>query len=224
MQNHPSTALDKRSAILLAGAVLLGLAYFIALPFKDIVPLQWLLKGSGIILLAVIAWMVQRPRHKGLVLGLALGAGGDILLEVSTFVAGLGSFLISHLVYTCLFLIIIRQEGMKTGIYRQTAGLVAIAAVAMGWWLLPDLGEFAIPVLIYIAVIAAMTMAAILTPFQSKRVLAGAVIFMISDSLIAIGKFKSGFPGIDQAIWATYFTAQYCIATGFLMGWERKDS
>jgi uncharacterized membrane protein YhhN len=39
---------------------------------------------------------------------------------------------------------------------------------------------------------------------------------MLSDSLLAIGKFNGPFPGRGYLVWATYYAAQYLITTGVL--------
>ena len=41
-------------------------------------------------------------------------------------------------------------------------------------------------------------------------------LFLISDSILAINKFKSPLPLRGYLVWATYYLAQYGIAIGFL--------
>lgn len=222
MTDMRTAALDKNLAKLLLAAVFMGIVFFFLNPWAKDIPLAWLIKSSGIILLAVIAFLSQKDRSKGLALGLLFGAGGDILLQIGMFVPGLGSFLVSHIVYTILFVLVMRETGMNGAGRKGLALAVAIIGVLLARWLAPDLGDLTVPVMAYIAVIACMTICAALTPFTSRRVIIGAVLFMLSDSLIALGKFKTGFPGIHHAVWATYFAAQYCITTGFLAGWKRR--
>ena len=54
-------------------------------------------------------------------------------------------------------------------------------------WLWPGLGGLKIPVLAYATAVTAMTVAAILAGFSRPFVWVGAVLFLISDSLIAPG-------------------------------------
>jgi uncharacterized membrane protein YhhN len=42
------------------------------------------------------------------------------------------------------------------------------------------------------------------------------VLFLISDSILAVSKFKSPMPAGGYLIWGTYYLAQYGIAIGFL--------
>jgi len=42
-------------------------------------------------------------------------------------------------------------------------------------------------------------------------------LFLISDSILAVNKFKTEVPLRDYLVWATYYAAQYAITTGFLV-------
>jgi hypothetical protein len=44
----------------------------------------------------------------------------------------------------------------------------------------------------------------------------GAVLFLISDSLLAIHKFKAPMPLRDYLVWSTYYLGQCGIALGYL--------
>ena len=83
-------------------------------------------------------------------------------------------------------------------------------------WLWPSLGGLRLPVLAYICVITAMGVMSLLAGFPSWIVPAGALLFMLSDSLIAVGKFKHPIRYDNYLIWCTYYVGQVCIAVGFL--------
>jgi uncharacterized membrane protein YhhN len=53
-------------------------------------------------------------------------------------------------------------------------------------------------------------------------VLAGAVLFVISDSLIALNKFGFPFVFSGVAVMTTYIAAQYLIVTGVLKQSEKE--
>lgn len=203
-------------------AIVLGTAFFVLLPWHPY-PASYLLKPSGILVLALLAFMSNRPLSRGLALGLTFGAGGDILLDIGLFLPGLVSFLISHLIYITLFICAFRQVG-----HRRSEALLwliglAITSAALLAWLLPALGEMAVPVVIYFTVITLMAAFSFITPFNSLRLPVGAGLFLLSDSMIGISKFRMEVAGRDYLIWVTYFAAQYCITTGFLEGWKRSD-
>jgi uncharacterized membrane protein YhhN len=84
-----------------------------------------------------------------------------------------------------------------------------------------DLGEMKIPVIIYTAVILTMLTSTLNREKKVNRqsymlVLVGAILFVLSDSMIAINKFGYAFPLSGIAVMITYITAQYMIALGCL--------
>jgi len=44
----------------------------------------------------------------------------------------------------------------------------------------------------------------------------GAILFYISDSILALNKFIKPIPNAQLGVMVTYYSAQYCIAWGFL--------
>lgn len=94
--------------------------------------------------------------------------------------------------------------------------LVAVYFVAGCVWLWPDLGRLAVPALVYAAAVTAMTMSAILAGFSRPFVWIGALRFLVSDSLLAAGRFKVVLPLAAFPIWPTYYLGQYGITLGFL--------
>lgn len=203
-------------------AIVAGAAFFLLLPWHPY-PLSFVLKPSGILVLALIAFLSGKPLSKGLALGLLFGAGGDILLDINLFLPGLVSFLISHLIYIALFITVFREAAhRRVGTAPWLAGL-AITSAALIAWLLPSLGDMAAPVVIYFTVITLMAAFAYITPFNSLRLPLGATLFLISDALIGITQFRMDIPASDLMIWSTYFAAQYLIMTGFLEGWAARQ-
>lgn len=85
----------------------------------------------------------------------------------------------------------------------------------------PGLGEMKIPVMVYASVIVVMTITALLrygyTSIQSfSLVFGGAIMFMISDSLLAVNKFLNPFAYAGFWIMATYCLAQFLIVKGII--------
>ena len=89
-------------------------------------------------------------------------------------------------------------------------------------WLWPSLAAMRLPVAVYLCALTCMAVTATLAGFRAWSVVIGAALFMLSDSLIAIGKFKSPVVYGDYIIWATYYAAQVFIALGFMR--ERRDA
>ena len=181
--------------------------------------LAGLLKPLPIAVLAVMVW--QGPSLDGrystlVVAGLLCSMVGDAcLLEPDRFVAGLASFLVAHLFYIAAF-----ARGAPAG-GANAAVLALFLAVAAG--LIAALwrraGALRWAVAAYIVVIstmgwqAALRAGAPLTPEPSGVLaLAGALLFMTSDGLLAFGRFVRPFRGGDTAVMVTYYSAQALIA------------
>ncbi len=176
--------------------------------------LQVLLKGLTVSLLSLIAF---QSKHRLLGTALILSSFGDILLAASPklFVAGLAAFLCSHLVYIALF---VRRRATLAAPSRQFAFplCVAVYGLVFGAWLAPSLDALRVPVFCYIAAIVAMAATASRANYRSPWVLAGGTLFLVSDSLLGAGRFKSPIPFGGILVWTTYYAAQCAITLGVL--------
>jgi uncharacterized membrane protein YhhN len=130
---------------------------------------------------------------------------------------GLGSFLLAQLSYTICFL---SYAKTGKGLIRQQPYWVIpfliylISLLSILWADLET--EFRIPVVIYAIAIVSMAIAALnLQPFLSSDLLftlmLGVLLFVLSDSLIAINKFKTPIPLARIWIMSTYILGQYFI-------------
>lgn len=150
---------------------------------------------------------------------LALACIGDVLLHLGFrryFGLGLGAFFLAHVAYILLF---VRSWPRPVRPGRQElmlAAAVLVYSVAVTGWLSTRLGGYALPVIAYSIAITAMTVSAILARFSTPFVWIGAMLFVLSDTLIAAGRFRPVLPLAAYLIWPTYYLGQYCIAIGFL--------
>ena len=179
-------------------------------------------KGCAVGALALMAVQSRGVKRDAgiLALGLALSTAGDLLLDLdpNLFVFGLGAFLLAHLTYVTLF-VRNRARPFHPGRPRCAAVLLVLAcAAALSAWIVPSVGGLAVPVVLYICALTAMVSTAILARFETPWVALGAVLFMISDSLLAIDKFKAPVPVRDVLVWVTYYFGQCGIALGYLAG------
>jgi uncharacterized membrane protein YhhN len=78
----------------------------------------------------------------------------------------------------------------------------------------PHLGDMLIPVAAYLFIILAMGISAALGTANHFLVIAGALLFILSDSLIAINRFLTPVPLSDFLIMITYYLAQFFITFG----------
>ena len=208
-------ALDRA---LLAVSAAAGLFYFISIPWHGSFPGMTVIKGLAISPLAVFAWRAL-PTTDGRILGISLAFSslGDVLLNIGgMFVFGLSSFLVAHLLYIVIFVRNRRQPAQLMPVAGPVIAALAVYSTAMTLWLWPDLGDMKVPVAAYVATITAMGMTAALADFRAPWVLVGALLFILSDSVIAVGRFKDGLPGGAYIIWSTYYVGQILIALGFI--------
>src|SRR4051794_12844633 len=162
-------------------------------------PLSVVLKVASIGLLIALA-ATTHPVRKLLVVALVSSAGGDLLLEVRhigsfgptrLFLAGLISFLVAHLFYVAMFL---KGRSLATiSTARKIACVIVIIVVATSLSILwPGLAEMRIPVVAYSMVLAVMVITAQLSRF-SKLVAIGALLFLASDTMLAMSIFGHPF-------------------------------
>jgi len=176
---------------------------------------------------ALAAYVMSLPaaKHKNswfIIIGLLFAAAGDIFLlfdrlSPNMFIFGLVCFLFTHILYILYFA---KTPQSKPSLLKQSPviGLVLLAYIATFLLcLFPHLGSLKIPVIIYTVVIGTMFLLSIhahnsLTKKSGFRFVLGALIFVLSDSLLAYSKFLTTFPFHGIAIMATYCIAQYLIA------------
>ncbi len=170
-----------------------------------------------------------RARHSPLrtstVLGQAGGWGGDLALlgeGTRPFLAGAGSFALGHVAYATGF---VRHHG-HTGVRtargpRMVASSWALTAPAMGVLARRRHRELGGPVFGYATMLAAMAAAASYLdaelPTSARRLTAaGAGLFLVSDTLLGLGKFALDDPPgeLESAVMATYTTAQLLLSEG----------
>jgi uncharacterized membrane protein YhhN len=183
---------------------------------------SYLVKIIPIVILMVVAFTQLSELPRLLVISaLLFSAAGDIALDLrrtgknSLFVVGLLLFLIAHLFYISAF--------MVTGVVQEFDALpILIVLLVLGfaaglvYYLWPRLGKMRLPVLLYVVVIFLMVLAATFHAPRNWLMITGAILFAISDGLIAIHKFGRNIPGRDYWVMGTYYLAQLLIVSGFL--------
>ena len=147
---------------------------------------------------------------------------GDILLmfverSPHFFTAGLVAFLIAHVMYSLVFL---KHRNLANS---MSVFLICLLVYASGlFYVLKDgLGDMLVPVVIYMLIILSMATSAYLRKYKVNHlsyslVFAGALCFMISDSILALNKFYQALPLSHISIMVTYALAQYLIVLGIL--------
>lgn len=129
------------------------------------------------------------------------------------FLFGLGSFLLGHVFYVVAMLIL-ADFSQLAGWQYAVAGALVVAAGAMIGMLWSGAGSMRWPVVAYATTIALMGISAVFSNAYGGWVIVGAVLFMISDSVIGIERFRQPFPGSRLTVWVTYMAAQYLLLFG----------
>ena len=142
---------------------------------------------------------------------------GDVFLLYSTelyFMLGLSSFLITHLFYIAILKREIKSFTTKKLISAALPFItIFILLISL---LYKNLEALLLPVIIYGITICAFGTISLYTYFEKKSnrtlmVVVGAVIFIASDSIIALNKFYESQSIYPIAIMVTYVFAQYLI-------------
>lgn len=154
-----------------------------------------------------------------IILGLIFSMIGDIFLlfPEEKFIHGLISFLIAHVLY------ILALSKYILGIKNILIVLfvLSIYGLLVFNYLKDKLGKYKIAVISYISIIIIMGTLSInyyLVDKSSESIsfLYGSVLFIISDTTLAIDKFNKKFYLAQFVILTTYYLAQYLIAISLL--------
>ncbi|WP_420434124.1 lysoplasmalogenase [Hyphobacterium sp.] len=211
------TASEHRTGlVLLFAAAALALLYLLTgygVPIAY--PATVALKASGILLLAVFA-----ARRQAFLLALALAASaiGDamLVLDPVRMTLGIAAFGTAHLVYGWIFLRQLRKSGLRGPVGYGLAALLVVFGVAMLAWIQPGMGELRIPATAYNAIILVMAILAVMSRAPWLAVI-GALLFLASDSLIALDLFRDYDPAWrGPAVWISYVAAQFCLTLGLV--------
>ena len=181
-----------------------------------------------LLIIWLMAWFVLQLRNvqsslkKWIILALFFSWLGDVLLMFQDdhslfFLLGLSSFLVAHLFYILFFHFVRINEKVKSKWYLLL--IVAIYYAIMIIILSPHLGDLKLPVRIYAVVISFMFMLAMHMLFIKNTttglwMMTGALLFVISDSLLAINKFYQPFESAAIFVMITYGLAQLFITEG----------
>lgn len=190
--------------------------------------LHYLTKPTATALLLFLVLLMAPPvslRYRnGIALGLAFAIGGDffLMLPDDYFLEGLICFLLTHCAY--IYALLSDRSDFKPLIFIVFA-LVAMLIFAGLWSSLPN--GMHIPVAIYAAALALMAALAInravssttRTPAAQRAATIaalGGVLFVISDSILAYGRFRFDIPFSPLWVLGTYYAAQWCFARSVL--------
>jgi uncharacterized membrane protein YhhN len=208
------------------------LAFFVIVSIgevaSEVTDITWLHQlTKPLIMISLIGYYVTSVTvRSGIVIAaMIFSLAGDVLLmNPDYFIPGLVAFLLSHVLYIFAYRKHQWEESTSalTGVHRtRLAFPILLAGTGLVVILYPSLGDLKIPVIVYATVISLMAMTALFRYGKTNQksfwlVFAGAILFMMSDSILAINKFLTPLDMGGFFIMLTYISAQYCIVMGLL--------
>ncbi len=213
--------MDRPARFLLPAAAGFAAAFLACLSLPTS-PALVTLKALPVLSLALLAALrLDGVERALLVPALLASASGDVLLEWDRerlFVAGMLAFLVTQVLYSLLFL-----RGAR---WRRRAALVLLPVLATNALLLPRYWEAApqlvLPGTVYLAALSVMAVAAA-TSRHAWTLVLGALLFFVSDHLIAVSAFIGPFPLSRAAIMVSYYTAQLLIVATLVLPGRDKE-
>lgn len=170
---------------------------------------------------------VAKQVRLGILAALVFSWLGDSLLmyqeaDERYFLFGLGAFLIAQVMYAFNFAQL-RQPSKKKMEWR-TRFSVAILIIFYGYMIYVFwnfLGDFKVPVMVYGACLIAMVIMATVRKNRTSEIsfsllFFGSIAFLLSDCMLAVGKFIGPFPMAGFWVMVTYIAAQVLIVQGTL--------
>ncbi len=175
---------------------------------------SYIVKIIPILALSLIPLLnISGNKGKFIFTGLIFSALGDLLLAMEGnkfLIFGLGAFGFALLMYILAFLrnvVLRRKRSILLFVF-------IIYGLAIGYLITPNLGKMLIPVLIYLSLLIFLGISSVIGKDNNFLLIPGALLFMISDSIIGINSFLIKIPNSSFWIMLTYFQAQFLIVLG----------
>jgi uncharacterized membrane protein YhhN len=179
-----------------------------------------MMKAMSVAFLGVIAFFAGGPLL--LVVALLLCALGDAFLsmEEKWLQPGIAAFAGGHIIYIVLFINL--GAGVGYDVFRIVLQIALLGAAGFYfYWIRSSLGAMRVPVSIYFGIIALMTLLALGLPQAHWLVTLGALMFLVSDAILAAEMFKIPRESPHRrwtpfAVWGLYWGGQALITLGVL--------
>ncbi len=179
--------------------------------------------AATLLVIAVALLSLREPTRNGtytagVFVGLLFSMGGDVALmfdeQPRAFAVGLGLFLLAHVAYTVTFTLL----GCFSAWDAASTAVLLAAAVGFYTLIQGNLGKLRLPVIAYMLVISVMVSRAVSTlvsplfrPGQGAMVASGAILFYISDVILAANRFWRPLR-YNRISLAFYYAGQLLIA------------
>lgn len=200
---------------LLSAAGLAAASYFLV---GELAPdARLALKALAVLPLALVAWLSRAPGGPLLAAALLAHATGDALLEAGPLLPALAAFGVGHGLYALLFAGARRPWEETDAAAKLRLGLLALAGAVVLFRIAPGLqGPLAVAVPGYALLLLTMAALAQVSDRGARWLAAGALLYVLSDSLLALDLFAGPLGAADGAIWPTYWAGQAAMTVGWL--------
>lgn len=207
----------------LFGAGLMGAAIYGAMIPAGISGVRSLFKTAPLVLFSLAAWQASAPAF--LTAALVFSALGDLALSRAgraSFLFGLSSFALAHILYCLAFL---GQSGLPLwdAFTAHPLGAVALLALALSteMWLAPHTSTLRWPVRAYVAIISLMMLSVLTLPATFAIATLGAALFVLSDMILSLRLFRMVDSSVravwaSRAVWFFYIFGQSLILWGLI--------
>lgn len=197
--------------VLLSVIIIMGLVYIFLIPEEPVV-FKIAMKLVPMMLIIMFAAsnrsLVSAHYKKVILMGLVISMVADA--AIYWFMAGLAAFFVAHLFYITAFRTARRQSvPLLAAILLILYGLFIVVWIAVPQILSGEL-VLGLAIIAYIAVILIMGWEAIRT--RLPLVIIGAILFICSDSFLAIDRFVTPLPAREALVMITYYAAQVFFA------------
>lgn len=173
--------------------------------------------------------IAKEDRSGSVMLAIILSFAGDVFLMLtnknnSFFMMGLLSFLAAHVFYIMAYRQHRHEDSSNSlrGVQRiRFAFPVVLAGTGLIIVLFPVLRDLKFPVMVYAGVLIVMVLTSLFRYGYTNAksfgmVFGGAVLFLISDSVLAINRFLQPVPNGVLVIMMTYIVGQFLIVKGLI--------
>lgn len=227
LRAEPSAPLMRWGVTVTLAACVAILGANLAAPFGPW--LHWIFKPLTTGLIALMVWRIRHPisstYRRWMLGGLVFSLAGDVFLMLpqDLFVQGLLAFLCAHVCFLAAFL---GECGFAA---RRWPLLACFGIAALNLYLLwgSIAAPLRVPVIVYVLVLASMAGQALVRArvfavredaqvVSARWAAAGALMFMLSDSLLAWNRFHGAIPLSSVWVLSTYYLALWWIARSVL--------
>lgn len=214
---NPFLWLRGSNRLALFSSILAAVIFWVSPPFAG----RFILKAIPVLALALIVWNHRKSRQETLLfIALLFHSVGDVLLEIERvrlFLPAVGVFLLGHVFYILTFKASLPLNLSLSTARKFAASGIILFTIGMGAVTVPHLKTpLVAPVVLYMMVICAMTICALLANYRTAWISSGAISYLLSDSLIALNTFVQPFTASAYLIWPLYYLGQFLIVIGFL--------